>query len=68
MQYDNEKVPDLFASQPVKRVAEEYQKRLESEFEVKAAIRQVNGVSDPEGAGDQCAMESDCAPSSTTAR
>ena len=55
MQYENQKVPDLFASQPVKRVAEEYKKRLESDFEVKAAIRQVNGASDPEGADDQCA-------------
>ena len=55
MQYENQKMPDLFASQPVKRVAEEYKKRRESELEVKTAIRQVNGVSDPEGAGDQSA-------------
>ena len=52
MQYENQKVPDLFALQPLKRVAEEYKKRLESDFEVKAAVRQVKGVSDPEGAGD----------------
>ena len=55
MQYENQKVPDLFASQLVKRVAEEYKKRWESDFEVKPAITQVNGVSDHEGAGDQCA-------------
>ena len=55
MQYENQKVPELFASQPVKRVAEEYMKRWGSDFEVKTGIKQVNGVSDPEGAGDQCA-------------
>ena len=38
MQYENQTVPDLFASQPVKRVAEEYKKRWDSDFEVKAAI------------------------------
>ena len=55
MQYASQKVPDLFGSQPVKRVAEEYKKRLESDFKVKAAVRQVNGGADPEPAGDQCA-------------
>ena len=55
MQYEKQEVPDLFASQPVKRVAEEYKKQLESDYEGKGANRQVNGVSHPEGAGDQCA-------------
>ena len=53
MRYENQKVPDLFASQPAKRVAKEYKKRWESDFEVKTG--EVNGVSDPEAAGDQCA-------------